>query len=93
MTPTEIDVAKSGGAVTLTCQAPPAARGRSRTRQLGDRHSRARHGERHRDAADCRQPASVSRSATFNVAGDLIIIRQSNVDGLAAPVNPRVIVQ
>ena len=38
-------------------------------------------------------PLAFPRSATLKIAGELIFIRQLNVDGLSAPANPRIVVQ
>ena len=94
VTPTEIDVAKSGGTVTLTVSGPA---GCSWTVQnslswVTDTPDQGT-GSGTVTLQIAANPLQFARSATINVAGELIIIRQSNVDGLAAPVNPRIVVQ
>jgi hypothetical protein len=94
VTPTEIDVAKSGGTVTVTVEATSGCSWTvvntlswvTDTPEQGT-------GSGSVTLQIAANPLKFSRSATIRVAGELIIIRQSNVDGLGAPVNPRIVVQ
>jgi hypothetical protein len=95
VTPTEIDVPKSGGTATVTVEA--AISGCEWTVQntlswVTDTPEQGT-GNGSVTLQIAANPLQFSRSATIRVAGELIIIRQSNVDQLSAPVNPRVVVQ
>jgi hypothetical protein len=95
VTPTEIEgVPKSGGTATVTVETLPGCSWTvqntlSWVTDTPDQGS----GNGTVTLQIAANPLVFPRSATIQVAGELIFIQQSNVDGLAAPANPRIVVQ
>ena len=94
VSPTVVDVAKAGGTATVTVG---AAAGCSWTVQNSLNWVTVTPAQGTGNGSVTLQiaanPLAFPRSAQINVAGELVIINQTNADGLNAPVNPRIVVQ
>jgi Viral BACON domain/Putative binding domain, N-terminal len=94
VSPTVVDVAKAGGTATVTVD---AAAGCSWTVQNSLNWVTVTPAQGTGNGSVTLQiaanPLAFPRSAQINVAGELVIINQTNADGLNAPVNPRIVVQ